>query len=66
MANDQNRDDLDRNEADLEDQELLGENDTLTGEVGSEGGSPGERVTTRRPNEVTRGSEATETGRPKP
>jgi hypothetical protein len=88
MANDENRDDLDRktpaaedetrgfgddefedtdegDEEDLEDEETFDETERITGEVGSEGGSPGDRVTTRRPNEVTRGSEATETGRPK-
>jgi hypothetical protein len=84
MANDENRDDLDRNaptsedevrgsnddefedadegdEEDLEDEDTFDETERITGEVGSEGGSPGDRVTTRRPSEVTRGSEATET-----
>jgi hypothetical protein len=88
MANDQNRDDLDRNpknvedevrgsdedefddtdegdEEDLEDEDTFDETERITGEVGSEGGSPGDRVKTRRPGEVTRGSEATETTRQK-
>jgi hypothetical protein len=65
MANDRTREDLDRNEADLIDEDMLDERDQTTGEVGSEGGSPGDRVKTVRPAEVTRGSEATETARPK-
>lgn len=47
-------------EEDLEDVEAF-EDDRLTGEVGSEGGSPGERVRTRKEGERLRGSEATET-----
>jgi len=48
-------------EADLEDEEQYDADERLTGEVGSEGGSPGEKVFTRRRGEQVRGSEATET-----
>jgi hypothetical protein len=45
MAND--RDDLNRKH-NLEDEDTLDEREGTTGEVGSEGGSPGERVKTER------------------
>jgi hypothetical protein len=90
MANDPNRDDLERDQpdqaenvrgmededfeeaeddGDLEDEDELEENIRNTGEVGSEGGSPGNTVRSRRPNAeiegdeapIARGSEAGET-----
>lgn len=45
-----------------EDDEVV-EDERATGEVGSEGGSPGDQVTKRRPDEPLQGSEATETAR---
>jgi hypothetical protein len=48
---------------DVEDDELDAD-ERLTGEVGSEGGSPGETVVTRRRGERVRGSEAGETWNP--
>lgn len=51
-------------EDDLEDEEQYDADERLTGEVGSEGGSPGETVVTRRPSEQVRGSEAGETWSP--
>ena len=53
--------DLEEDEDELEEQDELDERDRITGEVGSEGGSPGEKVRTSVPREPTRGSEATET-----
>jgi hypothetical protein len=49
---------------DLEDDEQYDANERLTGEVGSEGGSPGETVVTRRRGQVAHGSEAGETWNP--
>jgi hypothetical protein len=86
MAQDETRDDLDRDEPDtgedvrgigdddefddedaedLEDEEELEADQQLTGEIGSEGGSPGEAVTNRREktDNPLRGSEATTTSR---
>jgi hypothetical protein len=51
-------------EEDLEDEEQYEADEGLTGEVGSEGGSPGETVVTRRRGEQVRGSEAGETWNP--
>ena len=51
-------------EDDLEDEEEYDADERLTGEVGSEGGSPGETVVTRRRGENIRGSEAGETWSP--
>jgi hypothetical protein len=51
-------------EEDLEDEEEYDANERITGEVGSEGGSPGDTVVTRRRGEQMRGSEATETTNP--
>lgn len=45
------------------DEEQYDADENVTGEVGSEGGSPGETVVTRRRAETPRGSEATETVR---
>jgi hypothetical protein len=57
--------DLDESEEeDLEDEEQYDADERLTGEVGSEGGSPGETVVTRRRGERIKGSEATETWSP--
>ena len=59
--------DEDLDEADdeaLEDEEEYDADERLTGEVGSEGGSPGETVVTRRRSEPVRGSEAGETWSP--
>jgi hypothetical protein len=53
--------DVEEDEDELEDQDELEERDRITGEVGSEGGSSGEKVRTRVPRGPTRGSEATET-----
>lgn len=47
---------------DLDDDELV-DDERATGEVGSEGGSSGERVTTKQQRGRLRGSEATETAR---
>jgi hypothetical protein len=49
---------------DLEDEEQYDANERLTGEVGSEGGSPGETVVSRRRGEAVGGSEAGETWNP--
>jgi hypothetical protein len=49
---------------DLEDEEHDDADERLTGEVGSEGGSPGETVVTRRRVERVGGSEAGETWSP--
>lgn len=54
----------DSDEEDVEDEEQYDANERLTGEVGSEGGSPGETVVTRRRGEAVRGSEAGETWNP--
>jgi hypothetical protein len=54
----------DSDEEDLEDEEQYDADERLTGEVGSEGGSPGETVVTRRRGEAVRGSEAGETWNP--
>jgi hypothetical protein len=54
----------DTDEEDLEDEEQYEANERVTGEVGSEGGSPGETVVTRRRGERVKGSEATETWKP--
>ena len=51
--------DDDFEEGDEEDSEDL-DDEELTGEVGSEGGSPGDSTTTRRPAEQIRGGEAGE------
>jgi hypothetical protein len=51
-------------EEDLEDEEQYDADERLTGEVGSEGGSPGETVVTRRRGEAVGGSEAGETWNP--
>ncbi len=51
-------------EEDLEDEEQYDADERLTGEVGSEGGSPGETVATRRRGERVGGSEAGETWSP--
>ncbi len=50
---------------DLEDDEQLEADERLTGEIGSEGGSPGEAVRTRRESTggVRSGSEATTTSK---
>jgi hypothetical protein len=57
--------DLDEgDEGDLEDEEEYDADERLTGEVGSEGGSPGETVVTRRRGETIGGSEAGETWSP--
>jgi hypothetical protein len=56
--------DFESDEEDLEDEEELDADERLTGEVGSEGGSPGETVATRRRREHIRGSEAGETWSP--
>jgi hypothetical protein len=53
-------------EEDLEDEDELDADERITGEVGSEGGSPGENVRTRQRREPARGSEATETVRRQP
>jgi hypothetical protein len=58
-------DDLEEaDEDDLEDEEQDDADERLTGEVGSEGGSPGETVVTRRTAERVGGSEAGETWSP--
>ena len=54
----------DTDESDLEDEEQYEADERLTGEVGSEGGSPGETVVTRRRGEQIKGSEASETWSP--
>lgn len=54
----------DSEEEDLEDEEQYDADERLTGEVGSEGGSPGETVVTRRRGEQVRGSESSETWSP--
>jgi hypothetical protein len=54
----------DSDEEDVEDEEQFEANERLTGEVGSEGGSPGETVVTQRRGEAVRGSEAGETWSP--
>jgi hypothetical protein len=51
-------------EDDLEDEDQFDADERLTGEVGSEGGSPGETVTTRRRGEQVTGSEAGQTWNP--
>jgi len=51
-------------EEDVEDEEHYDANERLTGEVGSEGGSPGETVVTRQRGERVGGSEAGETWSP--
>jgi hypothetical protein len=51
-------------EEDLEDEEQYDADERPTGEVGSEGGSPGETVVTRRRKEQVKGSEAGETWNP--
>jgi hypothetical protein len=51
-------------EDDLEDEEQFDADERLTGEVGSEGGSPGETVVTRKRGEQITGSEAGETWSP--
>ena len=51
-------------EEDLEDEEQFDASERLTGEVGSEGGSPGETVVTRRRGPGVGGSEAAETWNP--
>ena len=72
---DRNRDDEDTrglededleegDEEDLEDEEEYDADERITGEVGSEGGSPGETVATRKRGEQVRGSEADETWKP--
>jgi hypothetical protein len=48
-------------EEDLEDEEEVEGSERITGEVGSEGGSPGENVGTQEPRKPASGSEATET-----
>jgi hypothetical protein len=87
MAQDETRDDLDRDEPDtgedvrgigedddleededaedLEDDEQFEADERLTGEVGSEGGSPGEAETDRRDraDEPLTGSESTTTSK---
>jgi hypothetical protein len=49
---------------DLKDEEQYDADEDVTGEVGSEGGSPGETVVTRRRGDGVRGSEAGETWSP--
>ena len=56
--------DQERDDADLKDEEQYDANERVTQEVGSEGGSPGETVETRRPGEAVTGSEAGETWNP--
>ena len=51
-------------EEDIEDEEQYDADERLTGEVGGEGGSPGETVVTRRRGEQVRGSESSETWKP--
>ena len=48
-------------EEDLEGEDEFEDDERITGEVGSEGGSPGENVRTREPRGPSGGSEATET-----
>lgn len=60
MAEQRDDDERDRNPS-LPATEPYEANETVTGEVGSEGGSPGETVRTRERVERPRGSEATET-----
>jgi hypothetical protein len=61
----EDEDDLEEgDEEDLEDEDQYEADEGLTGEVGSEGGSPGETVITRRRGEQVRGSEAGETWNP--
>ena len=56
--------DLEGDEEDLDDEEQYDADERLTGEVGSEGGSPGETVVTRRRGQAVGGSEAGETWSP--
>jgi len=51
-------------EEDVEDEDDFDANERATGEVGSEGGSPGEKVFTRQRGQQVGGSEATETWNP--
>lgn len=60
----EDEDSEDTDEEDLEDEEQSDADEQLTGEVGSEGGSPGETVVTRRRGEQVRGSESGETWNP--
>lgn len=48
-------------EEDLEDEDEFEEDEQITGEVGSEGGSPGDRVRPREPGGPLEGSEDSET-----
>jgi hypothetical protein len=57
---DQEFDEGDEGDLEGEDEDEF-EDEDLTGEIGSEGGSPGENVRTREPRRPARGSEATET-----
>ena len=57
---DEGFEDVDEGE-ELEDEDEFDEDEQVTGEVGSEGGSPGENVRTREPRRPSGGSEATET-----
>ena len=54
----------DQRDTEIRDEEQYDANEGVTGEVGSEGGSPGETVVVRRRGERVSGSEAGETWSP--